>query len=74
MIVKAEEDVTMIADTIVGAEEVTGMCASTLRTKVRLVARISSRICRAIAGVLMLTVLIVNVWYPYTRPPLSSLR
>jgi hypothetical protein len=38
MIVGAEEDVTMIADTIVGAAEAMGLCTSTLKTEARLVA------------------------------------
>jgi len=49
-------------------------CTSTPKTKVRLVGRISSRICRAIVVVLIFTVRIVNVWYPHARPPLSSQR
>ena len=44
------------------------------KDKVRLVGRMSSRICRAIVVVLILTVRIVNIWYPHTRPPLSSQR
>jgi choline-glycine betaine transporter len=72
MIVEAEEDETMIAGTIVGAAEAMGRCISTLKTKVCLVAQMSSPICRAIVVVLILTVRIVNVWCPYARPPLSS--
>ena len=68
------EDETMIAGAIVGAAEAMGLCTSTPKTKVRLVGRMSSRICRAIVVVVMLTVLIVNVWYPRTRPPHSSQR
>ena len=67
-----EEDETMIAGTIVGAAVAMGLCTSTPKTKVRLVGRMSSRICRAI--VVVVTVLIVNVWYPHARPPLSSQR
>jgi len=69
-----EGDETMIAGTIVEAEEAKGLYTSTPKTKVRLVGRISSRICRAIVVVLALTVLIVNAWYPYARPPPTSQR
>jgi hypothetical protein len=51
-----------------------GLRTSTLKIEVRIVAQMSSRICRAIVVVLILTALIVNVWSPYARPPLSSLR
>ena len=68
------EDETMIAETIVGAAEAMERCTSTPKTKVRLVGQMSSRICRAIVVVLILTVRIVNVWYPHARPPLSSHR
>ena len=68
------EDETMIAETIVGAAEAMELCTSTPKTKVRFVGRMSSRICRVIVVVLILTVRIVNVSYPYARPPLSSQR
>ena len=58
------EDETMIAETIAGAVEAMELYISTPKTKVRLVGRMSSRICRAIVVVLALTVLIVNAWYP----------
>ena len=74
MPVEAVGDETMIEDTIVGAAEGMELCTSTPKTKVHLVERMTSRICRVIVVVLILTVRIVNVWYPYTRPPLSSQR
>ena len=58
----------------VGDVEAMELSTSTPKTKVRLVGRISSRICRAIVVVLILAVRIVNVWYPHARPPLSSQR
>ena len=54
------EGKTMIAETIVGAAEAMELCTSTPKTKVRFVGRMSSRICRAIVVVLILTVRIVN--------------
>ena len=60
-------DETMIAGTIVAAAEAMALSTSTPKTKVRLVGRMSSRICRAIVVVLILTVRIVNVWYPHAR-------
>ena len=69
MIVEAE---TMIAETIAEAVEAMGLYTGTLKTKVGLVAQISSHICHAIVVALILTARIVNVWYPYARPPISS--
>ena len=60
MAVVALEDETMIPDTIVGAAENMALYTLTPKTKVRLVERMSSRICRAIVVVLILTVRIVN--------------
>ena len=74
MIVEAGEDETMIAETIVAVVEAMGLYTGTLKTKVGLVARISSHTCHATVVVLMLTTRIVNVWYPYARPLLSSQR
>ena len=55
----------MIAETIVGAAEAMELYTSTPKTTVRFVGRMSSRICRTIVVVLILTVRIVNVWYPH---------
>jgi len=74
MPVEAAEDETMIADTIVGAAEAMELYTSTPKTKVHLVERMSSRLCRSIVVVLIVTIRIVSVWYPYARPPLSSQR
>jgi hypothetical protein len=54
MIVEAGDDETMIAETIVAAAEAMKLYTGTLKAKVGPVARI-----------LILTVRIVNVWYPY---------
>jgi hypothetical protein len=74
MLAEDVEDKTTIAGTIVEAAEAMEMYTSTPKTKVRLVGRMSSRICRAIVVVLTLTVLIVNAWYPHARPPPTSQR
>ena len=48
MPVEGVDDKTTIAGTIVGADEAMEQYTATARTKVRLVGRLSSRICRAI--------------------------
>jgi len=65
MIVEAGDDETMIAETIVAAAEAMKLYTGTLKAKVGLVARISSHTYHATVVVLILTVRIVNVWYPY---------
>ena len=61
MIVEAGEDETMIAGAIVAAVGAMGMYTGILRTKVGLVARISSHTCHATVVVLIFTAHIVNV-------------
>lgn len=62
----------IIAGIIVEAGEAMGLYTGTLKTKVGLVARISSHTCHATVVVLILTARIVNVWYTCAHPPLSS--
>ena len=69
---RGREDETMIAETIVEAAEAMGLYTGTLKSKVGLVAQISSHTCHAIAVVLILTARIVNIWYLYARSPLFS--
>jgi hypothetical protein len=74
MLAEDVEDKTTIAGAIVEAAEAMELFTSTPKTEVRLVGRMSSRICRAIVVVLTLTVPIVNAWYPRAHPPPTSRR